>query len=166
MVIPGMMAPKARSDGRGGTAKSAPKRSKAKPKAAKKAKPKAAKKAEPKAAKKAKAKSSEIIVSDAVPFEETDGFQIFRAKPATGKGKKKSSRGKKAAAKAAPELPAAPNPERDPNAPGAEDMHQSEIGRWMAGAIKAIVHDEMQRSVDRITRSVVQETVAKNGRGK
>ena len=147
MVISDRITPQGRNDGRGGKAKGAAKRQAGKPKAAAKAK---------KAAIKTKAK--------AAPFEESDGFQIFRAAPGAAKRKKKAVADNVAPkpAESAPER----EPETTPETARPAEIPQSDIGRMMAGAIRSIVEDEMQRSIDRITRSVVQETLAKEDRGK
>ena len=138
------------------------------------------------AAKRPKADPSEQPESDAdgikvTPFEDADGFQIFRvAKPGA---KKKQAASPPPPAETPADPPAATlggkaeaaSPPRDRAGAGGGAPQDSglaaaavaagngasagnAIGQWMAETIESIVREEMRLAVDRITKSVIRET--------
>ena len=80
----------------------------------------------------------------ATPFEESDGFQIFKASPGP----------RKRAAPPAAEVPVAEVPAGNRPAP------DSAIAERMAGAIRSIVQDEVRRAVERVAQSAVRDAAA------
>lgn len=138
--------PMNRHDGRGGTAKGGVKSPKNRRQTA------------------AKKASAQAGPPESGLLEESDGFQIFKADP----GARAASAAKARASRDIDRQKEAPD--RQPPAPVADAPAAAEYGslpdlavaRWMANTIKSVVHEEMQTSVDRITRSVVRETLAKD----
>ena len=131
-------------------------------------------------AKKPKAVRSKRPASDArrievTPFEEADGFQIFRVAKAAKKRDAASSP-PPAATTGVKEKDSAPPRARvgawdeasspdsgvaaQPTAASNGTSTGDSVGRWMVQTIDSIVREEMRLAVARITRSVIRETRA------
>ena len=107
---------------------------------------------------------------EVTPYEESDGFQIFKVAKAGAKKKAAAAprppTDSPAAGDVAEDAPAPPPgapaeapvaaPFTAPNGAPAGDA----VGRWMAETIGTIVREEMRLAVARITRSVIDETGA------
>lgn len=141
----------ARDDARGGTPK----------------KPKPKKSGKRKVAVRSKAATPNANMLKVVPVEEADGFQIFRPdksrkKPARPKASRRDTEVAGAPARSAGIAHAArDDAPRVPDAAGQGQRPDDMVARWMANTISAIVHEEMQQAVARITRSVIQGKPAK-----